>query len=119
MAKIYVFASGRYDQSRWLTINRVDEERILLELSELCIPGHVSCLTQIVLDLAAALSALRNGAVQVTGTRGYFLLRRVGDLVNIEFRSHDDVSTCRVSLLCDDLSHALGAGTCESRAVLR
>jgi hypothetical protein len=116
MGNVYVHRDGSYDRSRWLSVSWADRGTLVLELADLCQPGKVSGLARATLDVDLVRSALANGAVQLTNSLGYVLIRRTDELVGIEFRCHDDVSASRATVLCSDLEAALAAEPIGSRA---
>jgi hypothetical protein len=88
-------------------MSSLDGDRVLFELTDLCLPGRVSSLAQIALDRSAVNNLLRNGAIQATYGRGYVLLRSTDDLLTIEFRGAEDKHTCKVTLLMSDIAARL------------
>jgi hypothetical protein len=48
-------------------------------------------------------TTLDRGPLQIATGTGYLLLRRVGDLVNLEFRGLDDVGITKVAVRTEDV----------------
>jgi hypothetical protein len=100
---IYAWNEGEYDHSRWLELTVLASGSVEFVLSELCQPGCASALPSICLSRQIVESALRNGAVQVSTSTGYFLLRRRDEIMVVEFRGVHDSGPCKASVLVNDL----------------
>ena len=106
---IYAISDEGYDHSRWLNLSSAEGTNVCVELADLCMPGRVSGINHVFLPLDVLKGILLNGVVQVTKERGYVLLRRVDNALQIEFRGLDDLATCRASVKVDDCMNRLAA----------
>jgi hypothetical protein len=95
---IYVIENGAPDYSRWLHITLRADRACMVHLSDLCHPGKLSSLTTIATDLDSLRSCGEHGAMQITLPMGYCVMRRDDNLIQIEFRGHDDDAPCRVAV---------------------
>jgi predicted component of type VI protein secretion system len=67
----------------------------------------LSGLTNAACDLSTLQSSLAKGALQITLPNGYVLARRNDDLLDLEFKSHDDAAPCKVTLRVDEVENRL------------
>lgn len=100
---IYVHSSGEYDRARWLSLQLRGDGQVVFHLQDLCHPGRLSPLSQVICPLDFVDIALDRGTLQVTTGNGYMLIRPFGDHLSVEFRGHDDVGTHKVSVLRADV----------------
>ena len=114
---IYVLQSGEKDYSRWLNVGVKPNGEATVYLSDLCHPGRISALKSVVCDLAFLRDGLQTGAVQIVTETGYFLARREGGSVLIEFRSSEDANTTKVEVLVDEVLQRLDDLDAGLRAV--
>jgi hypothetical protein len=69
-----------------------------LLLTDLCQPGRLSALSAVACSLEHLSSVLTHGTLQITLHKGYVLMRSKGEVLSLEFRSHDDASPTRVNV---------------------
>gem|GEM_PF-3106648 len=100
---IYVFASGSVDRARWLHISRRENGNATLHLADLCHPGQVSSIGQVMCPWEFLLAALSRNTVQITAEKGYVVLRRNGDILSLEFRGTEDGAPCKVNVRVADV----------------
>ena len=99
----YVLEQGEVDLSRWLQISGRQNGMCMLHLSELCQPGRLSSLGNVMCDRDSLRAAAEGGTLQLTLRKGYVLIRRGESLLTVEFKSHDDATFTKVSLNPDDV----------------
>lgn len=114
---IYVIEEGAPDHSRWLNISLRPNGVVTFHLTDLCHPGMLSALTAVSCNISLAQSSLINGALQITVPTGYFLAQRDGDFVNVEFRSYEESTPCRVALSANEVLTRLE--TLQTQALAR
>jgi hypothetical protein len=100
---IYVTQTGEKDYSRWLNVGVKPNGEATIYLSDLCHPGRLSALKSVACELSLLRDGLRTGAVQVVVEGGYFLARREGQSIQIEFRSLEDTGPTKVELIAEEL----------------
>lgn len=113
---IYVYSEGSYDQSRWLDITAPNSGDCTLHLQDLCHPGQVSHLLKVSCPLDFVQTSIEHGPLQLTTRNGYALLRKRGDLIDIEFRGENDASITRVSVLFEDVRARIESLAAEATA---
>ncbi|RYG49184.1 hypothetical protein EON79_02235 [bacterium] len=110
MAKgtIYVLDGERADLSRWLRASRRGGEAVLF-LTDLCIPGRLSSLRQVVLPVDAVLDAAKGGDTQMNLGGGYVVLNgnEESGRLKIEFRGDGDTHATSAELRASELQDAL------------
>lgn len=100
---IYAFQAGGHDRSRWLTVTEKKNGDCVLHLQDLCMPGRVSVLSNVICPAEFLRSTVEGSALQITTGTGFLLLRQMGDLMNIEFRGLDDVVITKASVKTEEL----------------
>lgn len=106
---IYVLDGERPDLSRWLRASRKGNDATLL-LTDLCIPGRLSSLRQVILPADAVLDAAKGGDTQMNLGGGYVVLNGDGTKVKIEFRGDGDAYATSAELPANELQDALAQG---------
>lgn len=107
---IYIWNDEGYDHSRWITIAHRGTESCVLHLTDICQPGKVSRLASVNCPqqyLQSVISA--GGSLQLTLSTGFLLIQCHEDVVNIEFRGTDELSSIKASFKLADFEAALSA----------
>lgn len=106
---IYVLEGGAQDLSRWLRISRRENGDLVLHLTDLCQPGCVSTVQQVVCPSAFFAGVLTGGTVQLSAESGYVLLRPNGEELLVEFRGDGDPAPTKVVVGLADVRERLDA----------
>ena len=100
---IYVWSDSSYDYSRWLRVVPIEGDSFRVDLTDLCMPGRISALQDVIVPRTALESVLSNGALQISTGTGFFLMRQLGDVIALEFRDTDDETVCKARVRIADV----------------